>query len=267
MTGSIDKYASLFYVDMKNEFTYRGDAVVNFVFSIAYPLIMLFVWSAVYVATNTSSIGNFTLQNMIVYFFVLSVLGEIAYPEVAWLLESDIRNSNIATYFARPISYIAGIVLSSVSTDVFFSLLPGIPIVAALLLVFHISVTLQLAAVLAVEVLACFIIATLIGLMVGAMAVYVTRIAGIQRFVYYVSALLGGGVIPLSLFPAHTAAILSLLPFQFIFYVPAATLSGALTIGASIEALKLALLWVAALLALAYAVWSRAKSHINAVGV
>jgi ABC-2 type transport system permease protein len=204
---------------------------------------------------------------MILYFFMISMVGYTADPKTAFAMEEDIASGTITPYLTRPISYIAGLVMSTISQNIFFMLLPGMVIIVPLIFLFHVSVTLQLVSVLAAELVACYLISLLIGILMGTCAVYLTRISGMINSEQFLATILGGSIVPISLFPAKISSILSLLPFQFLYYVPAATFSGELPIGAAIGSLWLAAVWIVILSIAAYAFWTRARKRITAVGV
>ncbi|EQD33498.1 membrane protein containing DUF990, partial [mine drainage metagenome] len=78
------------------------------------------------------------------------------------------------------------------------------------------------------------------------------------------TGLLGGAIIPLSLFPSYFGNVLYALPFQFMFYIPITEFTGIGTINPQIFLVGLA--WLAALIAIAYASWKFAFSKLTSAG-
>ena len=77
MFGSIDKYLGLLDVRLKNSWVYRGDFVIILLLRVMFPLTMIFVWTAIYTTTGTSSIAGFSLFSLYSYFLVTAAVSPI----------------------------------------------------------------------------------------------------------------------------------------------------------------------------------------------
>lgn len=78
--------------------------------------------------------------------------------------------------------------------------------------------------------------------------------------------LLGGGVMPLNLFPPWASGILLLLPNQLSLYVPAATLLGMLSAGSMLHSLAVGAAWVAGLFLFSIVWWRKVSRKITSAG-
>ena len=74
-------------------------------------------------------------------------------------------------------------------------------------------------------------------------------------------------MLPLSLFPEWAERLLSLLPFQYLFYFPVMTLMGAVSPGEWARGLLVALAWCAVIGLAGRAVWRRGYLAYTGVGI
>jgi ABC-2 type transport system permease protein len=110
-----------------------------------------------------------------------------------------------------------------------------------------------------------YIIATLLGFIVGSLALYLTDIYGINVSLMWLTTIIGGGMLPLAFFPQNMQHILLMLPFAFLAYVPAGTLVGMLSASTAVSLLPIGVVWIAAFAVIAYFMWKRMSVRMNAV--
>ena len=263
---AIDKYTGLLKLSFKSQWMYRGDYLLSALINALYPFIMVFLWSAIYASSKTTMIGNLTLFNIYSYFFVASALGPIFYSGIDWYLQSDIKNGRIGISFTRPMRYIVYPIMNDVSSVMVDIIIFTIPILIFVIIFAHLAITPLILLVFFLEVLTTYIVAALLAICIGTLAIYVTNINGIISFKYAIIGLLAGLLVPLSLFPPDIRALLLLSPFQFNYYAISVFI-GTVSVASAINSLELALVWISALSILAYTSWYFAKRHINVVGV
>ncbi|MEM7262105.1 MAG: ABC-2 family transporter protein [Planctomycetota bacterium] len=83
----------------------------------------------------------------------------------------------------------------------------------------------------------------------------------------FVTSLLGGGMLPLELFPSFWRDVLSYTPFPTLFYLPVQTLLGEVSVGAWAQSLVVGLGWCVALAAVSHVVWRRGELRYSGVGI
>jgi ABC-2 type transport system permease protein len=82
-----------------------------------------------------------------------------------------------------------------------------------------------------------------------------------------ISNLLGGGLIPLALFPDAFQPMLAWLPFRHLFAVPVGTLLGRIDAASWAAELAAAVAWILVLAAISAAVWRRGTRQYTGVGI
>ncbi len=258
------KYLALFKLDFKNEASYRLDLTLSIVTKIAGPLVMVFVWSVVFLSSHVSSIGAYSLDGMIAYFFSISLVELMLYTNLPYIMEFDFKRGRIAAKLTMPMSYIGLRMVSALFSTLIWVVLVGLPLFVIIVFAFHITLTLQHLALFAASMLIGLLISLLLDFIIGCMSVFTNDINGITAFYEIGSGLLGGAIIPLSLFPQYLGKILYVLPFQFMFYVPISEFTGVGAVG--VQSFWIGIAWLAAFVAIGYVLWKFAFKRATSVG-
>lgn len=251
---------------IKRRLAFKMNMVLLMSFQIMSPIIMLFVWTAIYLASGVSTISNFTLLQIATYFFVIAALNAMA-PDISWGILGDVRSGNIFSILTRPLSYVWVIVSGAFANILFDTITVGIPILVLLVVFAHVSLTLSTAALFALSVLVMLCLTIMTEFLIGYIAFFFIDIGGLLNISNFVMQFLGGGMIPLNLLPSGISAVTSVLPFQFMLYTPAAIFTGAVSNVQAEQSLILGVLWLGIFMVLCYGMWYAAKRHIDAVGV
>ncbi|MEM3212047.1 MAG: ABC-2 family transporter protein [Candidatus Micrarchaeaceae archaeon] len=254
-------------VYMKNVLAYRGEFALSIFFSVLAEFVYMFVWIAVYAFSGITSLYGIPLSSMIVYFFVLGGLNFMAWPIIADTLEDGIRGGGIATFLIRPFKYSYALFASILPYNLLSMALGAMPILIAVYIIFGLHTGAVALLAFAAEVVLAFAIINMIGFIVGALSVYITDIYGIMQGFYVIFLLLGGGLMPLTLYPKLAYAILMLTPFPYLYYIPAGIFTGIITVGALPSIFAIGVAWFAVLAVLGELMWRRVSMALNAVGV
>jgi ABC-2 type transport system permease protein len=84
---------------------------------------------------------------------------------------------------------------------------------------------------------------------------------------WFVASLLGGYMVPLTVFPDWVRGPLEMLPFRFFFDFPARALTNQLTFEEWAGGMALGSVWCLLFTAAAWAVWSRGRLRYTGVGI
>ncbi|MGC8687768.1 MAG: ABC transporter permease [Candidatus Micrarchaeia archaeon] len=263
----MSRYYSVFKINFKNMLAYRWGFLLDVTLSMVTELVYIFVWIAVYAFSNISALHGITLTSMIVYFFVVGSISFMDWPAMAEVVEEDLRGGGIAKYLIRPVRYIYAAFVSVIPETLIYILFGSVPV----LILVYILASLHTGAVtiiaFAFEVVLAFLVINLIGIILGSLSIYITDIFGITQGIYALFMLIGGGAIPISLFPSSIYKIIMLTPFPYLYFVPAATFTGMLLPSELPRILAVGIAWVAILALLSGLSWKKASRDINSVGV
>ena len=267
LTSRFAKYRALFRISFKDMLTWGWETVLSSFMLMLYAVIAIVVWIAIYSFTGVKSINGVDLTSTIIYFAIISAL----MPFLTWSamvnkLSDDIRSGSIGSSLIRPMPYYLKLFFEDISSSV-FNLAVSIAVILLVIFLGRLTPDAYVSAMFIFYFIIGFLIAELIGFIIGSLAIYLTDIYGIMVSVNWMITIIGGGMIPIVFFPAFIEKVLLLTPFPFLAFVPAATLSGVIGIGEAFSLAPVGLAWLAALAVVAYAMWAKLKTRINAVGI
>lgn len=266
MPGTSSKYVGLFRLSFKTGTVYRGDLIALFLLRMMFPLVMILVWTAAYATTGITTIAGFTLFGLYSYFLTTAAI-EALRSDMDGMINSDVRTGGIAVFLVRPITYIMNIAVADIARVAIGVLTLTLPLLIITVLFAHIALTAQLVAVFIVELVFAYLVSGLLGVLMGLLSVYFTNSNGMIGTMNTLMSFFGGVLVPLTFFPTFLSNVALFLPFQFMYYIPAATFSGAISISTALASLPIGAGWIIALFLLTKLSWRAAKKHINAVGV
>lgn len=258
---------AVFVVSLKNGLTYRASRALTIAMTIVWALIYIAVWYAVYTFSGSSAIGGISLVSMIAYFLITGAISMVGWWGVINRISDDVQQGTMIRSFIRPMGYLRQLFVSALPDDLITFGFGAAPIVALTVVFGGLDPGALAVALFAVQIVIAYLVVNLIGFIVGSMSVYLTNIWGIANALSTVFAMLGGGVVPLLLFPSSAVAVLMLTPLPLLLYVPAATLLGMMTTWEAIGSIAVGAAWLAGLVVASRLVWSKVMRAMNAVGV
>jgi ABC-2 type transport system permease protein len=116
------------------------------------------------------------------------------------------------------------------------------------------------------SVLLSFFIVAAINFAVGTFAIRLKSILGLLRAKYFLLELFSGLLIPISFFPHTFQDIFSVLPFQYISYIPVLIYLGKISGMGIVRALALQVFWIVVLLTVGDALWRWSSRKITIQG-
>ncbi|MCD4670641.1 MAG: ABC-2 family transporter protein [Actinomycetia bacterium] len=206
------------YVTYKEWVAYRSHMLVSLFVGPAYFLIQYFIWHAFFLHNET--INGFTLQQMLSYYGVMTLIKYCIMDFADWNLQMLIRTGRFITFILRPVSHqyfafsqkvghrILGFTLEFIPVYILFYFVFGIFLIPASFMWAIISIILG------------FIMMFLVNYSVGITGFWLIRTEGIRRMFILLSNIFTGVFLPLTFFPLAFQKILFFLPFQYILYVP-----------------------------------------------
>ncbi|MDE1869923.1 MAG: ABC-2 family transporter protein [Candidatus Micrarchaeota archaeon] len=251
---------------IKRRLAFKFDMALLFGLQIISPMIMLFVWSAVYLATQVNSINNFTLLQIATYFFVVAAVNSMA-PDSSWGILSDIKTGGTFSVMTKPLSYLKSVVFAGSANFLFDALSIGAPILILLYIFTGTVLSASSFALFLLALIVAFALGMMFNIILGYLAFFIVETAGVINIYYFTIDFFGGWLVPLNLFPQYISSVTSVLPFQFLYYFPAAIFSHAISNAQAIALLWVAAFWLVVIGILTWGVVFAAKKHVDAVGV
>ncbi|MCL5429985.1 MAG: ABC-2 family transporter protein [Candidatus Marsarchaeota archaeon] len=264
---SIYSGISIMAISLKRHTAYRIDTILMVLSNLSFPVIMAIVWGAAYYTTGTTSIGPYSLSNLVLYYFTMMIVGKFVLKDLMWMIDYDVTNGQIIRYLVRPFGYLPSNFAEAIADVSFYFAVIGVPLFVVAYFAIGINISAMQVALLAVEALIAFAISFALYSSFGCISFFMPNSPGIYSMVEVAVDLFAGAFVPLSMLPGNVFGILQLLPFQFFYNLPGETMTGTLSTSAIIAQLPIGLFWIAILFAVLFFVWTAARKRINTVGV
>ncbi len=207
----------------KENFAFRSNMAVSLITQPVYFLVQYFIWQAVFQAHDT--VSGFTLDTMLYYFAVSSLLGFLNWDNADGTLQRLIQTGKFITFQLRPVSHLYYAFFEKVGHRILAFWVEMVPILGFYLL-FGIKPVPVMPVWAVISVALSFLLGFLINYTIGTIAFWLVRTDGVRRAVLVFKDVCSGMFLPLTLFPAGIQKVLFVLPFQFISYVPARVFMG-----------------------------------------
>lgn len=259
-------YFGYFIISIKDNLAYKLDFLLSIGFRIATAIVMLLVWTAIYLNSHITEINGFTLGFIYVYFFIFSAINIIVSPDISPTMSDDVNSGSVSTSMIRPTNYVLQVFSSGFGANFLWMLFVSIPLLLVINLFVHIPVTPFILLVFIIELILGMAVLGIIDFLFGTLSVYLTNIWGIVNVGYTIINLLGGGIIPITFFPSNIANVLLLLPFSMYGFTEIATLLSVISINQIIISILATLFWTALLYIFARLWWKRVIKKVSAIG-
>lgn len=218
------------------------------------------LWTALY-AQNAAPL-NLPLHSMITYATVAMLMSLVLEVDGTRLIREKIREGTIATDLMKPISVPLYFFSDGIGQTLLHVLLVVPSLLCALLLV-HIDVP-------SPTTFAVFLLSFAVGygvnfflnFLMNCVAFWTLETFAAQLIVRWVSDLLSGQIIPLTLFPGIVGRIVFALPFAAIYSTPLLIYVGVIPIAQWPAALAAQLAWLAVFAAASSFVWRAAANRV-----
>jgi ABC-2 type transport system permease protein len=265
-------FRSVFSLEARKLMSYRADFWINAVIGfVAQYGVMFFLWQALYRESGQSTIRGWTFPMMILYYVLAILVGKLVRgSDHLGDIAQDIYDGGLTRYIIYPTGYfsfkyaqhlgnvVPAMVQLVLFTGLYLVLLP-IPQEA------DISAASVLMAVPAI-VLGNLLFYTLMAPL-QMVAFWADNVWSLSVLFRFTSGLLGGAMLPLTLFPDWGQRILAWLPFRQLFSEPILILLGQLTPGQWLRSLGVTVFWIGALQLVQFRLWQRGKKVYTGVGI
>ncbi len=258
-------------VELRSQLSYRADFWINaFAGFLAEFGVAWFVWAAVFHESGKTHIGGYTLDGMVLYFLAVVLLGKlVSGREFEGMVSGDIYEGGLNRYLVLPASYAAfkyaqkighlgtafmQFVLFGLATLFVLRLPPG-------------GVTAGSVAMAAVAVVAANVLYFLIDNLVQFVAFWADNVWSLTVAQRWVVMLLGGYMLPLSVFPEPAQRVLEWLPFRFFYDFPARVFLGEIAFVTFVQGLAVMAIWGLVAWLGGRLLWHRGQLQYTGVGI
>lgn len=221
-----------------------------------------FLWNAIY--SGSEDLGGMNLSQMTTYVAVAWMARAFYFNNLDREIANEIRDGSVAIQFIRPYPYLVVKMMQGLGEGLFRLLFFSTPGMLLVWLFFPVKLPADPVLWLSflTMLLFSFLINSQINILTGLFAFFIENNEGMMRMKRVMVDLFSGLVIPVTFFPGWAEAVLKVLPFQAITFLPAAVFSGN-TAGIGIShVLGIQALWFAVLVLPLFLMWRLARRRL-----
>ena len=242
------------------QYMYRFNVIIGILMTGVTIYLLTLVWRAAF--GGQAEVDGIGMQQMLVYLTIANLQLYFLRPDVASDIQGRIREGQIGFDLSRPVSYPSQL-FAGAAGDM-LGLLPMV--LVALPIAFVVG---ELRAPSSAgdglayfaSLVAAWVVAVELNMLIGLVSFWTLEMTGFQMVYNLIGNFATGALIPLWFMPDALRAVVQLLPFQAIAYVPVSIYVGEPATGGLATALALQLFWAVALVFVIRWVWSRAFHH------
>lgn len=202
----------------KETMAYRSHMAVSIFVGPVFFLTQVCIWRAVY--STRTTLNGLTLEQMLTYYGISTVINYLIYDSADWDLQWLIRTGGFLTFMLRPVPYGYYALSQKIGHRLMAVLVELVPIYLIFVFWFRINLIPVVPGWAALSILLSFVLVFLTNYSIGISAFWLTKTDGLRRAFQVMRDLSAGSFIPLTFFPEVLQKVLFCLPFQFITYVP-----------------------------------------------
>lgn len=238
------------FVTYKEWAVYRSHVLVSLFVGPAFFIAQLFIWQAVFSTRET--IGGLTLEQMITYYGIATLINYIVFDFADWNLQMLIRTGKFLTFMLRPMSHRYFALCQKIGHRILGLSMELIPVYFIITLVIGVRLVPAHWLWAIASALLSFLMVFLINYCIGIVAFWFTNTSGMRMMFTLIGSICAGTFIPLTFFPDWLQKVMLFLPFQYTLYVPTRVFIGSYELGGitltipelvGLQALAVVLMW------------------------
>lgn len=260
----IEPYLEFAKKAISREATYRFDVFTSIGSFVVRVYLLRMVWTALY--AHNAAPRDLPLHTIITYSTVALLMGLVLDIDQTRILHDKLHDGSIATDFMKPIN-VPLYFFSDGTGEVIFHAFLILPALLLSLLFVHIDIPAPGAlAAFAVSFVLGYFVGFFINFILNCIAFWTLEISAVQLILTWVTDLLGGGIIPLILFPLALQKVIFFLPFAAMFSTPLLIYVGQIPPSRYAAALGLQVVWLALLMVVAAIIWRAGSRRVIVQG-
>ena len=232
-------------------------------------VVSYYLWDAVYTTNNATIIGGYTFSQMMLYYVVAATMYQMAQPEIGLVLK-DIYDGTLTKFLFYPLSFFQFKFITHAAQMIIVALqlVLGLSIYAA---IFGVS---SLGAVSLLSVIAGLLVSIGSGFLffifaacIEVVGFWVEAVWGLALMLQFVTNLLGGKLLPLSIFPEWLQTAIAWTPFPYMVSFPTRVFLNEVTGQEFLIGVLATGIWSAVLYGCATLLWNRGSYNYSGTGM
>ena len=256
---------------MQELVAYRANFICFFIGEILSAFIMYFVWKAVFLSSDSDTVMGFTMEDMVVYLFIVFLTGYLTYSDGAFSVGEEIIEGSIAMRMIRPCSFEMSFLFQEIGNRIISVAIIFVPMVGGVEIYRYVTTgsvrfNLMYFGFYILSTVIAYLISFYFNVCYGFMAFFFKNLWGTTLIKDTIVGFLSGSTIPLAFLPAGLAAVLNFLPFASLAYTPVMIYMGMYSIGEIFAYLGLQVFWLLVMIGASRLIWNSAVKHLTVQG-
>ena len=217
------------FVTYKEWAAYRTHSLVSLFVGPVFFLSQILIWRALY--SGRDLIGGMTLEQMLAYLGLVTLVGYLTMDFADWNLQMLIRTGKFTTFMLRPVHHRFFALSQKVGHRFLGLLYEFIPVYLIIRFILGVELHVAYPFWAVVSVALGFLMTFYINYCIGITGFWLVRTTGARAIFQLISRVFSGVYLPLTIFPSALQEVLLFLPFQFTTYLPVSVCIGRYSLG------------------------------------
>lgn len=264
-------FAHVLSIEARTKLAYRAEFVIGSVAGFFADFgVVWFLWAAVFATSAKPTIGGRNLDGTILYYLAVILLAKMVrgsrFENTA---SQDIYEGSLNRYLLFPAPYLwfkyaqhLGMMAPAVFEIALFGTFG-----ALVLDVSQVHVTAGGVAMTLVALVVANLLWFLMEFILRLVAFWADNVWSLEVALWFTASILGGWMLPLSVFPDWARSAMEVLPFRFFFDFPARVLLGEIGAAQWARLMLLGVAWCAVFAGICRLVWHRGQLRYTGVGI
>ena len=238
------KYLAYLKSSFKLNTAYKANFGIRLITDIIWFFIFFTLWTTIYSKNNIESIQSYTITSTITYYFVTEFIFKFDVAQsiyLNWTVWTGYFSNDLVKPWSIPIVYIIDAI-----TERFLVILMAIPVFALIYFFTREFIALPSALNLVlfiVTLLLSFFLNICFNLIFHTLVFKYGDQEGTIELVNYIAIFFAGGFFPIAFLPEGLRFLFEVLPFKYLYYVPANIFLGKLTVNQILMSWILIMAW------------------------
>ena len=217
-------------VTYKEWFAYRTHSLISAFVGPAYFLVQISIWRAVY--SGTGSINGMSLDDMIAYYAITTLMSYLTSDSADWNLQMLIRTGKYLTFALRPLHHRFFALSQKIGHRVLGFFFEFLPVLLIFVFVFGMRPAPAHWGLFIISTALSYLMIFFINYTVGTAGFWLVKTQGLRSVIHIITQICSGMLFPLLLLPDTLQRIAFFLPFQYTAYVTSMVYTGTYSLGA-----------------------------------
>ncbi len=258
--ANIPAWVELARASIKWHFTYRFNALMGIVLTAVTIYLLTIVWRAAY--GDESVVNGIGIDQTLVYLTIANLQLFFLRPEISADIQARIREGQIGFDLSRPVGYPSQ--LFATATGDMIGLVPMMLVSIPFAMIageLRLPADVGTGIAYLVSLMLAWVIAVQLNMAIGLISFWTLELTGFEMMYRLIGNFATGALVPLWFMPDLLRAVIQVLPFQSIAFIPVSIYVGAPATGGLWTALALQVFWAVVLVGVVRWIWSRAFRH------